>query len=299
MKCNYCGKTIKKDAKVCEKCGKEVGKELTNLEQIEKKVNNIGVSINAIGWLTIIINPLLYGIEYLDGTITSYIPNLTGLFLSTVVGLLFVILGSRIKNVYDKNIKKYLSILLIITILFSILAWATGGFVGIFVLIYLISSISKYKKLLKEEEYKEKLEEKEHKIKKTGWILLIISALVLGWLALSYDMNNLYTDITPADIEETVEFIKNSNNLPRTVDEVTVWTDVTAEEGAIRYHYKISNLGDREISEALLRDFIEDGICADRDISSALKGGVNMEYSYTVKETGEEFLVVFTEEDCL
>lgn len=299
MKCNYCGKTIKKDAKVCEKCGKEVGKELTNLEQIEKKVRNIGVTINAIGWFSIIIYVLIYGAQYLDGGFGSFIPDLTGFFVSVVVGLLFVILGNRIKNVYDKNIKKYLTVLLVVTILFSILAWSTGGVGGIFVLIYLVASISKYKKLLKEEEYKELLEEQDHKIKKTGWILLIISTLVLGWLALSYDMNNLYTDITPADIQETVEFIKNSNNLPQTVDEVTVWTDVTAEEGAIRYHYEISNLGDREISEALLRDFIEDGICADRDITGALKGGVNMEYSYTVKETGEEFLVVFTEEDCL
>jgi len=111
-------------------------------------------------------------------------------------------------------------------------------------------------------------------------------------------MNNLYSDITPSDIQETVAFIKNSNNLPQTIDEVTAWTDVTAKEGAIRYHYELSNLGDRPVSEALLRDFIEDGICADRDIMSALKGGVNMEYSYTVKETGEKFLVVFTEEDC-
>lgn len=299
MKCNYCGKTLKKDAKVCDKCGKEAGKELTNLEQIEKKVKNIGITINAIGWFSIIINVLMYGAEYLDGTFTSYIPNLTGLFLSMVVGLFFVVLGNRIKNVYDKNIKKYLTILLIATALFTILAWSTGGIVGIFVLIYLISSLPTYNKLLKEDEYKELLEEQDHKIKKGGWILLIISTLVLGWLALSYDMNNLYTDITPSDIEEVVAFIENSYDLPQTIDEVTVWKDVTAEDGAIRYHYELSNLGEREVSEALLRDFIEDGICADTDVANTLKGGFNMEYSYTVKETGEKFLVVFTEEDCL
>jgi hypothetical protein len=299
MKCNYCGKTLKKDTKVCDKCGKEVGKELTNIEQTEKKVRNIGVTINAIGWLTIIINGLLYGIEYVGGTITSYIPDLTGILLFTVVGLLFVILGNRIKDVYDKNIKKYLTILLIVTILFSILAWSTGGAGGAFVLIYLIVSLSSYNKYLKEDEYKEKLEEKEHKIKKTGWILLIISTLVLGWLGLNYDMNNLYTDITASDVEEVTEFIKNSNDLPQRIDEVTVWLDVTAEEDAIRYHYELSNLGERAVSEELLRDFIEDGICADRDIKNALEGGIDMEYFYTVKETGEDFLVVFTKEDCL
>lgn len=168
MKCNYCGKTLKKDEKVCNKCGKEVGKELTNLEQIEKKVKNIGVIINAMGWFFIIENILLYGAEYLDGTITSYIPDLTGLLLSVVVGLLFVILGNRIKNVYDKNIKKYLTILLIITILFLILAWSTEGIVGTSVLIYLISSLPTYNNLLKEDEYKELLTEQDHKIKKGG-----------------------------------------------------------------------------------------------------------------------------------
>jgi hypothetical protein len=299
MKCNYCGKTLKKDTKVCDKCGKEVGKELTNIEQTEKKVRNIGVTINAIGWLTIIINGLLYGIEYVVGTITSYIPDLTGILLFTVVGLLFVILGNRIKDVYDKNIKKYLTILLIVTILFSILAWSTGGAGGAFVLIYLIVSLSSYNKYLKEDEYKEKLEEKEHKIKKTGWILLIISTLVLGWLALNYDRNNLYTDITASDVEEVTEFIKNSNDLPQRIDEVTVWLDVTAEEDAIRYHYELSNLGERPVSEELLRDFIEDGICADSDIKNALEGGIDMEYFYTVKETGEDFLVVFTKDDCI
>jgi hypothetical protein len=173
------------------------------------------------------------------------------------------------------------------------------GLVGIFLLIYLISSVSSYNKLLKEDEYKEKLEEKEHKIKKFGWAILVVSMVIVYWLSLSYDMNNLYTDITPDDVEEVVAFIENSYDLPQTVDEVTVWTDVTAEEGAIRYHYELSNLGDREVSEALLRDFIEDGICADTDVANTLKGGINMEYSYTVKETGEKFLVVFTEEDCI
>jgi len=183
MKCNYCGKTLKKDAKVCDKCGKEVGKELTNLEQIEKKVKNIGITINAIGWFSIIVNVLMYGAEYLDGTLASYIPDLTGLFLSVVLGLLFVVLGNRIKNVYEKNIKKYLMILLItiITIiLFLIITWSTEGGVGILVLIYLITSISTYNKLLKEDEYRKLLEEQDHKIKKGGWILLIISTLVLG-----------------------------------------------------------------------------------------------------------------------
>lgn len=299
MKCNYCGKSLKKDAKVCDKCGREVGKELSNLEQIEKKVRNIGVTINAIGWFSIIVYVLLYGAQYLDEGFGSFIPDLTGFFVSVVVGLLFVILGNRIKNVYDKNIKKYLTVLLVVTILFSILAWSTGGIGGIFVLIYLISSLSTYNKLLKEEEYKEKLEEKEHKIKKAGWILFVIATLVLGWLALSYDMNNLYTDITTSDVEEVTEFIKNSNDLPQRIDEVTVWLDVTAEEDAIRYHYELSNLGERPVSEELLRDFIEDGICADRDIKNALEGGIDMEYFYTVRETGEDFLVVFTSEDCI
>lgn len=298
MKCNYCGKTLKKDEEICDKCGKEAGKELTNLEQIEKKVKNIGITINAIGWFSIIVNILMYGAEYLDGTFTSYIPNLTGLLLNTVVGLSFIVLGNKIKNVYDKDIKKYLTILLVATILFSILAWSTGGIVGIFALIYLISSLSTYNKLLKEDEYNELLTEQDHKIKKGGWILIIISVLVLGWLALRYDMNYLYSEITPSDIQETVTLIKKSNDLPKEVDEVTTWLDVTAQEDAIRYHYELYNLGERPVSEELLRDFVKDGICADRDISNALKGGVNMEYFYTVRETGEEFLVVFTEGDC-
>jgi len=298
MKCKYCGSKVKQDAKFCDKCGKEVGKELTNVEKIEKQVRSMGVTINAFGWFSIIFKLLFYVLQLLNIDALGFETDYTGLLLSLLVGFLFVILGNRIKNVHDKKIKTYLTILLIITILFSVLAWSTGGSVGLIVLVYMIVSVINYNKFLKEEDYKESLIEQDHKIKKGGWILIIVLSLVLGWFALSYDMDNLYSDITPSDIEETVALIKNSNNLPQEIDEVTVWLDVTAQEDAIRYHYELSNLGDREVSEALLRDFIKDGICADIDISNALKGGVNMEYFYTVKETGEEFLVVFTEGDC-
>ena len=290
---------MKKDTKVCPKCGKEIGKELTKIEEIEKKVKSMGTTIHAFGWFVLISNTVFYiaGMEYSD-----FSPSLSSLIITFSFSIVLIILGNRIESVYDKKIKKYLTICMILSILLTLMVFLTGGTMGLFALAFVVSIVSswaKYEGFLEEEKYRSALVQKNYRIKKLGWILMIIVMVGAFLVSLNYEINNLYTDVEKSDIQEIVDFIEDSYSLPKRIDEVTIWESVSGTENAIRYNYQLSNLSGREVSEELLREHIEDGVCADTDINNLLEAGVNVEYFYTVKETRETYLVVFKKGDCI
>ncbi len=277
---------------------KNIEKESLSIEQIEKQVKSIGIITNALGWFTIILNLLVFLLQILNIDVLDLKTDFTGLFLSLLVGFLFVVLGNRIKSVYDEKIKTYITILLVIIIIFSAVVWSAGGFIGLFGLIYMIYAYIKYNKLLKNEEYKGSLVGKEYKIKKVGWIVIAVLSLILAFLAYTLDANYMSSDISDSDIQKVVDSLKSSYDFPLQFNEQVVWTDVTAEGNAMRYHYEISNLGDIEISEELTKEHMIDVICGDSSTKNLLDNGIDLEYLYTIKETREEILLSFTSEDC-
>lgn len=277
---------------------KKIEKESLSIEQIEKQVKSIGVMINALGWFTIILNLLVFLLQILDIKILDLKTDFTGLFLSLLVGFLFVVLGNRIKSVYDEKIKTYITILLVIIVIFSVVVWSAGGLIGLFGFIYMIYAYIKYNKLLKNEKYKGALVGKEYKIKKVGWIIIAVLSLVLAFLAFALDANYMSSDISDSDIQKVVDSLKSSYDFPLQFNELVIWSDVTAEGNAMRYHYEISNLGDIEISEELTKEHMIDVICGDSSTKDLLDSGIDLEYLYTIKETREEILLSFTSEDC-
>lgn len=298
MRCKYCGKKLAEDVKNCERCGKEVGKELTYLEKVEREVKIIGTTIYILGWFEIVINLIMYSVPYFEGSVTTYVPNLTGLLFEIVLAILFIILGNRIKNVYDINIRKYLIILLVATIFVYIMPWSNSNIVGMFPLAYLVYALYAYNIYKRDNEYKGLLKVQSFKIKKSIWILISILLLPLTWLTLRYDISNTYIEITPENIKKQVQIIKGSNDFPMVIDEVTVCTDITVEGEVVQYHLERSNPNGQVITKESLKKSIIDTRCSDKDTSFILDSGIAMEYQYTIKETGEEFLIPLSSEDC-
>lgn len=293
-----------------------------NIDKVKKSLKNTGNSVYAIGWITIIINIGLYLWSILDQSfVESGLPasDLSGTFLIVVVMSIFVILGNRIKGLIDKNIKKYLQILLVLSLLILVWNLSAGGRVGLLFLLiiaYLISSLSYISSAMKVEEFTSTLISPKYKLNKKGWTIFVVSASVLLFVAVGVDLstqkNSGYlpqetttqtqdnsNDSKTQLITEIVKETKTEMSLPNKIDEVTVLADITAEPSAIRYYYVLSGVDLNQLSNSYLKDSFVSKICENASTKNLLDEGINMEYSYTVKDSSQKYFVSFSKDDCL
>jgi hypothetical protein len=99
-------------------------------------------------------------------------------------------------------------------------------------------------------------------------------------------------------INQAVQSVKNQMSLPYKVNQITTLVDVTAESGAIRYHYILSGVDTSKLTNDLLKSSLESGVCQNEDTKNFLSQDINMEYSYSVKNSTETYFVSFTKTDC-
>jgi hypothetical protein len=186
----------------------------TDIAKIKKSLKNTGNSVYAVGWLTIILNVGIYLWSVLDKHFAESglpVSDLSGMVLMIVAASIFIILGSRIKALVDKNIKLYLQILLCLSALLLIWVFASGGRVGLLffiVIAYLISSLVSVSRAMKSPEFTATLTSPRYKLDNKGWIMFAMGAVVLFLVALGIDtskgsgvrdaaqqnVNNYFTD---------------------------------------------------------------------------------------------------------
>jgi uncharacterized membrane protein YvbJ len=99
-------------------------------------------------------------------------------------------------------------------------------------------------------------------------------------------------------INQAVSEARSKMTIPSKLDEVTTLTDVTAEPGAIRYHYTLSGADTSNLSNSYLKNYLGKSICSNSDTKNLLNEDINMEYSYIVSETGQNYFVIFNKTDC-
>jgi zinc-ribbon domain len=323
MNCTHCGNSLPNEAKFCNKCGKAIEAAIIPKEDIEKRkksILNTGNSVYAIGWLTLLINVGIYAWSILDNNFSESglpVPDLPGTFIMIVAASVFIILGSRIKRLVDKNIKTYLKVLLGISLLLFIWIISSGGRVGILfflIIAYLISSLISINKLMKVEEFTSTLTNPKYKLDKRGWIIFAISALVLFFVAAGFDStvrdifgngssvkaiqegNNLSKEEL---VRQIVESAKSQTSLPSELDSVTTLSDIVAEPSAIRYEYILHDLPPTaNVSNAALRDLVAPEICKNTTLVEILGQDIYLKYSYVVRETNETYATYFSKGDC-
>jgi hypothetical protein len=327
MNCKKCDNPLVDGAKFCNKCGTpiqlspvEEAKTKTNIEKLKKSVINTGNSVYAIGWITILLNLGIYIWSILDKNFSeSGLPatDLPGIWIMIAASVVFIILGSRIKKLQDKNIKVYLQVLLGISLLLLVWILSTGGRVGLLffiVLIYLISSIGSVGKLMKIDEFPSTLTSPEYKLNKKGWVIFAVLAVVLFFVAAGFDSvvrgafgngNDIKTfqEANNYSKEELVRQIvtsaKSQTTLPMELDSVTTLTDITAQPDAIRYEYTLHDLEDTSnLSNSAFRNLISPDLCKNRSLTDILNEDINIEYSYVVTGTSQTYFVSFTKSDC-
>ncbi len=321
MNCKHCDNKLANDAKFCNKCGKPV--EATtipkaDIEKLKKGILNTGNSVYAIGWITILINVGIYIWSILDKNFSeSGLPasDLPGIFIMIVAGSIFIILGSRIKKLVDKNIKTYLQVLLGLSLLLFIWIISTGGRVGLLfflVIAYLISSLVSINKLMKAEEFTSTLTSPKYKLDKKGWIIFAVSAFVLFFVAVGFDsvvrgafggnsISALQSNSGTSKeelVKQIVASAKSQTTLPMELDSVTTMTDIIAEPSAIRYQYMLHDVDTSKLSNSAFRNLIISDLCKNESLKSILNEGIDIEYSYAVKDSYQTYFTSFTKTDC-
>lgn len=99
-------------------------------------------------------------------------------------------------------------------------------------------------------------------------------------------------------INQVVSEVKTQLSLPYKLDQVTTMVDVTAQPGAIRYHYVLSGVDTSKITNELLKNSLSQNICQNKDTKNLLNQDINMEYSYSVESSLQKYFISFTKIDC-
>ena len=210
--------------------------------------------------------------------------------MMVIFSSIFIILGKRISGLVDKNIKRYLQILLVLSILFLIIIVASGGRVGLLfflIIAYLISSLNFVSKAMKSGEFVATLTSPKYKLDKKGWIIFSIASVVLLFIAIAIDLSK--SDVTTQGSEATIEqsLVSASSEinktLPMMVDKVTQLTSTTASGKELIYSYKLTDTNVKysqlDLDKYLKNDIIN-SVCTTSDTRNMINLGAGLVYTY-------------------
>ena len=140
------------------------------------------------------------------------------------------------------------------------------------------------------------------KKKRTGIVILSTILVIVVGAVVSFGvralLSNLNSPNSPEAVAAAVEQIKEQYDLPQQIDQVTVMDDITAEGSAIHYFYTVKGADPSLLSEQALSDAILPQLCAQPETKELLDNDIDMKYSYVISETGDEYDLSFSKEDC-
>ncbi len=100
-------------------------------------------------------------------------------------------------------------------------------------------------------------------------------------------------------IEGAVQYVKDTTIFPSELDEATTFTGISGTSDAIVYYYTLHDIDPSLVSNESLEDMLLSSLCQNPDTRYLLDSDINMEYSYSIKDTGQKFFVSITKIDCL
>jgi len=138
---------------------------------------------------------------------------------------------------------------------------------------------------------------KKEEKRKIQWLPIIIC---VGVVAIAIFVVSSTSKTNEELIQQTVKEFKEEIELPSQIDELTMLTDIIAQENAIRYQYTISSQADTSVlSNDVIKDSLVENICKNNDIVNLLRKGIDLEYSYKVEDSEQTYFVTFKYADCL
>jgi len=138
---------------------------------------------------------------------------------------------------------------------------------------------------------------KKDKNRKIKWLPIIICAAII---TIAIFVISSTSKTNEELIQQTVKDFKEEVELPSQIDELTILTDITAQENAIRYQYSVSSEIDTSVlSNDVIKGSLVENICKNDYVVDFLKKGIDLEYSYKVENSEQTYFVTFKYADCL
>ena len=133
-----------------------------------------------------------------------------------------------------------------------------------------------------------------------GSCVLIALMLIIIFLQSYHSQNNVATTIqTPQELATSIVRRTNAQTTyPKAEDSVTDLTGFTSDGNTIIYHEQLHDADVSNVTDASLRNLVQPKVCANTTMTNILAKGVNVEYLYIVKETGQQFIVNIQHSDC-
>lgn len=100
------------------------------------------------------------------------------------------------------------------------------------------------------------------------------------------------------NVDKTVSDIKTKLSLPTKVDEYTTLTDVTNDNGAIKYQYTISGINTDSLTNESLKKSVSAKACSDTSVTTLLNQNVKLEYAYIVADSQNSYSFSIVKADC-
>ena len=157
-----------------------------DVAKLKRKVEKTGKYVVAIAYYSLFFILTVYILFfYLDLFQLNLDPrklSLAGVISEITFSLVMIIIGKRLQNLEDSNVKKYLIILISLSSILALLNILTGEkphVLNTVILAILISGFVNYKKLLSDKEFRNSLRVQEYKIKRQHWIIWIILFVIL------------------------------------------------------------------------------------------------------------------------
>ena len=100
-------------------------------------------------------------------------------------------------------------------------------------------------------------------------------------------------------IKQAVDYAKKTMTLPSKIDNATTLTDITAEPGAILYHYTLSGIDTSKLTNEYLKSYLLLNVCKNNSAKELLDKGIDLQHSYIDNVTQKSFFISVKEKDCL
>jgi len=167
---------------------KNIMSEETNqkTEKATKHIKQVGTFSQILGWWKIIAATILPVMLTGSSELSEFLNySYSDLSLNIVLGIILIILGSRIKKDIHKSTKKYVWVILILSGIFGFINIAMGGKTSIMFLLfaYSIYALTQFKHV--------KISDEKPKYKITGkkWVLLMVAFVLIFGAGLVIDLN--------------------------------------------------------------------------------------------------------------
>jgi hypothetical protein len=142
--------------------------------------------------------------------------------------------------------------------------------------------------------------EEKSLLKSAVYVIAFVLAFVGVRYLTSQGISSVSESMSKQDtIKATVLSVRNSTTFPRELDEVTTWTGISEQTGAIRYEYAFHDANLSNINNQALANLLIPSVCKDSGTKNILDKDIDLQYFYRVTGSSQTYMVSINKANCI